>query len=128
MGEHRGIYNYTIGQRRGIGIPAGKPLYVIDLDVEKNAVIVGEKEEVLGRRFLVSEMSWVREVPRREPLWAEVKIRYTHPGAPASLTVRGEEVEVEFIQPQEAITPGQAAVVYRGEEVLGGGWIRERLD
>jgi tRNA-specific 2-thiouridylase len=126
LGRHKGIAFYTIGQRRGLRMAKGKPLYVIGLDRQKNAVIVGGEKEVYGDTFIVDSLNWVALRERTPSLTAQVKIRYNHPGSEAILSPKGEdEVEVKFDTPQKAITPGQAAVFYDGETVLGGGWIRE---
>ena len=126
LGRHKGIPFYTIGQRRGLRLAKGRPLYVIGIDREKNTIIVGEEEEVYGDTFLVESVNWIapREtIPFRQ---TQVKIRYNHPGSEAGLSPRGEgELEVKFKSPQKAITPGQAAVFYDGDIVLGGGWIKE---
>jgi len=128
LGKHKGIPFYTIGQRRGLRLAKGKPLYVIRIDGEKNVVVVGGEDEVYGDTFIVDSLNWI--VPREMVPFhdAQVKIRYNHPGSGASISPRGEdELEVMFKSPQKAITPGQAAVFYDGETVLGGGWIKEVL-
>jgi tRNA-specific 2-thiouridylase len=128
LGKHKGIPFYTIGQRRGLRLAKGKPLYVIRIDREKNVIVVGGEEEVYGEAFLVDSVNWIvpREMIRSQH--AQVKIRYNHPGSEASISPKGENrIEVKFKSPQKAITPGQAAVFYDGETVLGGGWIKEVL-
>jgi len=128
LGKHKGIAFYTIGQRRGLGLAKGRPLYVIGIDRQKNAIVVGGEEEVYGDRFIVDSINWI--VPRERALShkTQVKIRYNHPGSEAILLPKGEdELEVRFRSPQKAITPGQAAVFYDEEIVLGGGWIKEVL-
>ncbi len=128
LGKHKGIPFYTIGQRRGLRLAKGRPLYVIGIDREKNAIIVGGEEEVYGDTFIVDSVNWI--VPREmiPSHKTQVKIRYNHPGSEASISPEGEdELEVRFRSPQKAITPGQAAVFYDGETVLGGGWIKEVL-
>ena len=126
LGRHQGIAFYTIGQRRGLGLAKGKPLYVIGIDREKNALIVGEEEEVYGDTFTVDSVSWIRPQDVSTGLSTQVKIRYNHPGSEAILFPKEKgEVEVKFKSPQKAITPGQAAVFYDRETVLGGGWIKE---
>lgn len=129
LGEHKGIPFYTIGQRRGLRLAKGKPFYVIGIDRERNAITIGEEEEVYGVTFLVDSVNWI--VPqRRIPLHqAQVKIRYNHPGSAAWISPKREgEWEVKFESPQKAITPGQAAVFYDGDIVLGGGWIKEVIN
>jgi tRNA-uridine 2-sulfurtransferase len=131
LAEHRGIFNYTVGQRKGLGAATGEPLYVIALDRRNNRVVVGANDELLRRRCLVRKVNWIRPAKAREEFCASVKIRNKHVAAPArvkaiSAGARGDgewTAEVEFIEPQRAITPGQAAVFYDGDEVLGGGWI-----
>jgi len=126
LGKHKGIPFYTVGQRRGLRLAKGKPLYVIRIDREKNVIVVGREDEVYGDTFVVDSLNWT--VPREMVPFhhLRVKIRYNHPGSEASLSARGEdELEVKFNSPQKAITPGQAAVFYDGETVLGGGWIKE---
>ena len=126
LGKHKGIPFYTIGQRRGLRLAKGKPLYVIGIDREKNAIVVGKEAEVYRDTFFVDSINWI--VPREmiPSHQAQVKIRYNHPGSEASISPKGEDLlEVKFKSPQKAITPGQAAVFYDGETVLGGGWIRE---
>jgi tRNA-specific 2-thiouridylase len=126
LGRHKGIPFYTVGQRRGLRLTTGKPLYVIEIDREKNTIIVGGEEEVYGHTFMVDSINWIASKEMTSPFTAQVKIRYNHPGSEAMLFLKGEdEAEVRFKSPQKAITPGQAAVFYDGETVLGGGWIKE---
>jgi tRNA-specific 2-thiouridylase len=129
LGRHKGIPFYTIGQRRGLRLAKGKPLYVIRIDREKNAIVVGGEEEVRSDTFIVDSVNWIVP-PEMIPFHnAHVKIRYNHPGSEASISPRGEGgLEVKFKSPQKAITPGQAAVFYDGETVLGGGWIKEIIN
>jgi len=128
LGKHKGIPFYTIGQRRGLRLAKGRPLYVIGINREKNEIVVGGEEEVYRDTFLVDSVNWIiphEMIPSHQ---AQVKIRYNHPGSEASISPQGENgLEVKFKSPQKAITPGQAAVFYDGETVLGGGWIREVL-
>lgn len=129
LGEHRGLHYYTIGQRKGLGIATGEPLYVLRIDRAHNRVVVGRDAELLHRRFLVRDVNWIRPTAAGETIEARVKIRNKHVAAPAQVTAgEGAEARVEFIAPQRAITPGQAAVFYHGDEVLGGGWIAQVLD
>jgi tRNA-specific 2-thiouridylase len=126
LGRHKGIPFYTIGQRRGLRLAKGKPLYVIGIDRKRNALIVGEEKEVYGDTFIVNSIHWINCGKVMLPFSAQVKIRYNHSGSEALIFPREEgEVEVRFRYPQKAITPGQAAVFYDGEKVLGGGWIKE---
>jgi tRNA-specific 2-thiouridylase len=129
LGKHKGIPFYTVGQRRGLNLAKGKPLYVIGIDQEKNAIVVGEEKEVYGETFIVNSVNWILSPITAFPFSAKVKIRYNHPGAEALLSMKGrDELEVKFKSPQKAITPGQAAVFYDGETVLGGGWIKEVIN
>ncbi len=134
LGTHRGLVGYTIGQRRGLGIALGKPVYVTRLDVASNTVTVGPREELLGSELAAERVNWLVDAPPPEG-WHKVaiKIRYTHtpaagairvlPGEPGNGEDQGSRVQVRFDLPQVAITPGQAAVFYHGQIVLGGGWI-----
>jgi len=125
IGRHNGLHQFTIGQRRGLGLAAGRPLYVLALDAESNRVIVGEEASVFGDSCEVRDVNWVATEQISAPLRATVKIRNKHTSAPATIEATGEtSVRVRFDAPQRAITPGQAAVFYSGECVLGGGWIR----
>jgi tRNA-specific 2-thiouridylase len=127
VGEHLGIHRFTIGQRRGLGIPSSAAYYVVGLDPETNTVRVGYREDLRGRELLVSETNWISSTPPRAPLEALVRVRYRHREAPAFLEPSPQGVLVRFEQPQMAITPGQAAVFYRGDEVVGGGIIQQVL-
>ncbi len=128
LGRHKGIPFYTIGQRRGLRLSKGKPLYVTGIDKEKNALRVGGEEEVFRDTFIVDSIHWIKKQKMIPSLSAQVKIRYNHPGSEATLSQKGEDkIEVTFKSPQKAITPGQAAVFYEGDTVLGGGWIKEVL-
>ena len=125
LGTHRGLLGYTIGQREGLGIVVGKPMYVIAIDKPSNRLVVGEREDLLKRAFTVERVNWVSIAPPAEPLRASVKIRSRHEASAATMTPGAREtVRVEFDVPQPAITPGQAAVFYDGDVVLGGGWIQ----
>ena len=129
LGRHKGIPFYTIGQRRGLRLSKGKPLYVIGIDREKNAIVVGGEEEVYRDKFIVNSVNWIVPLEMAFSKNIKVKIRYNHPGSEANLSVReGEKLEVKFKSPQKAITPGQAAVFYDDETVLGGGWIKEVIN
>ena len=120
LGSHNGFWNFTIGQRRGLGIAHKSPLYVIEIKPEENEVVVGDFSATKKKRFIAKGVNWLSGKTEE----AEVKIRYSHKKAKASLKETGDgDIEVAFDQEQEAITPGQAAVFYDGEYVLGGGWI-----
>ncbi len=125
LGRHKGIGHYTIGQRRGLGIAAGVPIYVTRLNVLENQVVMGEADDLLSPGLTASKLNYLVEPPT-EPFRADVKIRYLHKAAPAAVTpIDGDRVRVDFDQLQRAITPGQAVVFYDGDVVLGGGWIEE---
>ena len=124
IGKHGGIHRFTVGQRRGIGIADEAPLYVLGLDAEKNRVIVGPQHELLSTDFTAAGVNWISFAEPVAPVRAEVRIRYRHTAAPATIVPVGDSrVRVTFDEPQRAITPGQATVFYRGDEVVGGGWI-----
>jgi len=124
IGHHQGLALYTVGQRKGLGIAAGRPLYVVRLDPERNAVIVAPDSAVWGSRCLVKQVNWIAFDQPTQKLRAKVKIRYLHTEQDATIHVTGPNTaRVGFDQPQRAITPGQAAVLYDGDIVLGGGTI-----
>jgi tRNA-specific 2-thiouridylase len=126
LGEHRGIINYTIGQRKRLGIAAAKPLYVVAIDSQSNTVVVGGREHIFNTEFMVSGVNWIAIPELSEPLTVRVKIRYLHPEAEAMVIPDAKDnVQVKFTEPQMAITPGQAAVFYEGDVVVGGGTIEE---
>jgi len=124
IGTHSGIHRYTIGQRRGIGIADARPLYVLGVEPTSNRVIVGYDDELLRAEFTAAGVNWIAIDNPTEPVRADVRVRYRHTAAPATITpLPNGRVRVKFDEPQRAITPGQATVFYRGDEVLGGGWI-----
>jgi tRNA-uridine 2-sulfurtransferase len=124
IGKHGGIHRYTVGQRRGIGIAAEQPLYVIGIDAPHNRVIVGESEELLQGEFTAAGVNWIAFDSPASTVRADVRVRYRHQPAAATITPASSgRVRVRFDDPQRAITPGQATVFYRGDEVVGGGWI-----
>jgi tRNA-uridine 2-sulfurtransferase len=126
IGEHTGIHRYTIGQRRGLGIAHEKPLYVVQIERAKNQIIAGEKEELDCLEFTAKGVNWVAFDEPSQPVRAEVKVRYRHDPAVATLyALENNRVRVVFDEPQRAITPGQATIFYDGEEVVGGGWIEK---
>lgn len=127
LGEHPGYHFYTVGQRKGLSSASGKqgPLYVIRVVPESNRVVVGDKSDLLARRFRAVRPNWLSIPPPDKPFSAGTKIRYTHPEAESLITPRADgALEVEFASPQEAPTPGQAAVFYRDDILLGGAWIK----
>ena len=124
LGHHDGIEFYTIGQRKGLGITTPKPVYVIELDVENNRVIVGDDSALDRDEFTVERCNWIPFDTPPETIEATVKIRYNHPGTAATVTPAGQGgAKVKLHAPQRAITPGQAAVFYQDDLVVGGGWI-----
>jgi tRNA-uridine 2-sulfurtransferase len=125
VGEHSGVHHFTVGQRRGLKISAREPLYVISTEPATKRVIIGSNDDLLRGSMRVHEMNWISIAPPSEPLRAEVKIRNRHAAAPATITPTSDSarIEVHFDQPQRAVTPGQGAVFYSGDLVLGGGWI-----
>jgi tRNA-specific 2-thiouridylase len=124
LGKHEGVHRFTIGQRRGIGVSSERPLYVLSIDAQRNQVVVGEEPELKQTSFTARGVNWIAFDSVTEPVRADVRIRYRHTEAPATITtIKDGWVRVEFNEAQRAITPGQATVFYRGNEVLGGGWI-----
>jgi tRNA-specific 2-thiouridylase len=124
VGRHRGIIHYTVGQRRGLGLTAAEPLYVLAIDGEANAVVVGPRRELERPALRTEPANWLRPAAPAPGTAARVKIRYNHRGAPARLfPLEAGGVEVVFDEPQAAIAPGQLAVFYEGDRVLGGGAI-----
>jgi tRNA-uridine 2-sulfurtransferase len=124
IGEHSGIHRYTIGQRRGLGIAGAQPLYVIGINAANNQVLVGHHEELLSDEFTAAGVNWIAFDDPTEPVRAEVRVRYRHTAASAAITpLQDNHACIKFVEPQRAITPGQATVFYRADEVLGGGWI-----
>lgn len=124
VGRHEGLHRYTVGQRRGLGMATGRPMYVVALDREKNRLVVGDDEELLQSVCDVRDVNWVSIARPHCPVEAMVKLRHRH--TPAQATVEptgGKTAHVTFREPQRAITPGQAAVFYSGDLVLGGGWL-----
>ena len=124
VGEHDGIELFTIGQRKGLPGGSAKPRYVVDLDAETKRVIVGDVEDLVCDEFEIDRTNWIAcELPD-EDVDATVKIRYSHPGTPATVTsLENHRARIRLHEPQRAITPGQAAVIYDGDVVIGGGWI-----
>ena len=124
LGRHDGVHHFTVGQRKGLGIAAGEPLYVVRLDAGRRLVEVGPRADLDRPGLSASRVNWVSGTPPADAFRAEVQIRSRHAAAPARVTaLEGDRMTVEFDVPQAAVTPGQAAVVFQGDEVLGGGWI-----
>ncbi len=124
LGTHGGTHRYTVGQRRGLGIAAKEPLYVISTNPMTQQVIVGRPDDLLRQEFTVRDVNWVSMAEPDVPVRAEVRIRNKHAPAPATVSaLPGGRATVRFDEAQRAVTPGQSAVFYGGELVLGGGWI-----
>jgi tRNA-specific 2-thiouridylase len=125
VGEHSGVHHFTVGQRRGLGVAAGEPLYVISTEPASKRVVIGRNDALLRGTMTVTNVNWISIASPLVPIRAEVKIRNKHQAAPATITPTADpsRVEVRFDEPQRAVTPGQGAVFYSGELVLGGGWI-----
>jgi tRNA-specific 2-thiouridylase len=122
LGQHEGIHHFTYGQRKGLGVATGIPLYVVRIDATTNTVWLGEEQHLYSRRLTMQNMNWLSEV--REGDEFTVKIRFQHKGARAQVkSFKNARLELEFTEPQRAITPGQAAVFYREKQLVGGGWI-----
>jgi tRNA-uridine 2-sulfurtransferase len=125
LGRHNGLHQYTVGQRKGLGISTAHPMYVVSLDRAQNRLVVGEDKELRSSTCEVRNVNWIPYVVPDGPVQASVRIRNRHEPAEAELTPIGAtDARVTFREAQRAITPGQAAVFYCGERVLGGGWIR----
>jgi tRNA-specific 2-thiouridylase len=127
IGKHPGIIYYTIGQRRRIGIASKEPLYVVKIDAEHNNIIVSSEKEVYQKKFIVDNLNFISVKEFTEPVKASVKIRYTHKPAPAQIIPDKNRAEVNFEEGQWAITPGQAAVFYDNDIVIGGGTIKNTV-
>jgi tRNA-specific 2-thiouridylase len=124
VGQHTGIHGFTVGQRKGLGISSPDPLYVLKIHPDSHKVEVGTDEQLLSTRLTANRLNWVSIPEPTQPIRVTIKIRHRHEPAPATLTVTGPDtVEATFDEPQRAITPGQSAVFYQGDEVAGGGWI-----
>ena len=124
MGRHAGIHNFTVGQRKGLGVASATPLYVINIDPASHRVTVGADAELATRRLHARQLNWISIAELRQPMRVKVKIRHRHEPAWATLEPGGaDEAIATFDEPQRAVTPGQAAVFYDGDEVVGGGWI-----
>lgn len=122
LGEHQGIHQFTYGQRKGLGLALGEPIYVVKIDPESNTVWLGEEKYLYASKLKVKRVNWLDQLREGEKL--RVKIRFQHQGALATVVSDAEAYLVQFEEPQRAITPGQAAVFYRGQQLLGGGWIQ----
>jgi len=123
VGHHEGIHSFTVGQRKGLGLSSPDPLYVLKIHPDSHAVEVGPDAALLSRTLIADRLNWVSIAEPTEPIRVNIKIRHRHEPAPATLRVIGDRIEATFDDPQRAITPGQSAVFYQGDEVAGGGWI-----
>ncbi|HXX71441.1 MAG TPA: tRNA 2-thiouridine(34) synthase MnmA [Candidatus Acidoferrum sp.] len=124
IGRHHGLQNFTVGQRKGLGFALGRPMYVVALDPKQNRVVVGEETELRSRSCEVRGVNWIAAAAPEGPVRARVRVRNRHDPAEAEVTpLDVTTARITFFEPQRAITPGQAAVFYLGELVLGGGWI-----
>lgn len=125
IGRHTGVHNYTVGQRKGLGFAAGKPVYVLSIDAEKNRIIVGEDDALRTSTFEIENVNWISIAKPTAPIRGKAKIRHKHDPAPATIeALPGNRARIIFETPQRAITPGQAAVFYQVDVVLAGGWIK----
>jgi tRNA-specific 2-thiouridylase len=123
LGQHAGIEFYTIGQRKNLGLNSSLPLYVLSINPSKKEIIVGPETALLDTSFEISNVNWISEFSPKKPFESLVKIRYKSKETPAIITPRKKGALIRFLEPQKAITPGQAAVFYMGDEILGGGLI-----
>ena len=128
LGHHEGVHNFTVGQRKGLGVATGSPLYVININGAEGKVTVGGNDDLLSRTLIARDLNWIAIDGLREPIRVTAKIRHRHEPAPAILeNAPNGEVRVTFDEPQRAITPGQAVVFYQDDLVVGGGWIAETV-
>ncbi|MFH0880775.1 MAG: tRNA 2-thiouridine(34) synthase MnmA [Lentisphaerota bacterium] len=128
LGEHEGYHRYTIGQREGLGVAAKTRLYVKEIRPSTNEVVAGPREEIFSSGCRVDEVAWMCGALPSQPVNCAVKLRYRHEGAPSTVSwLENQRACVMFDTPQFGVTPGQAAVFYQGDEVLGGGWISESI-
>jgi len=122
-GQHQGIYRYTIGQRRGLGLPDATPYYVVGIDASRNQVVIGKEEDLYRGEIVVREMRWTSGQAPILPQPFMVKIRYRHPATAALISQEAGGFRIQFTTPQRAVTPGQFVAIYQGDEVIGGGAI-----
>ncbi|MCI0632676.1 MAG: tRNA 2-thiouridine(34) synthase MnmA [Actinobacteria bacterium] len=127
LARHTGAASFTVGQRRGLGVSAPEPSYVLEIDAPTNRVVVGPGELLARRGLIADRVSWVSGEPSGGPFEGEVKIRYRGEDVPSVIEPLGDRIRVEFRSPQRAVAPGQSVVIYRGDELLGGGRILEPI-
>jgi len=124
LGFHKGIHHYTIGQRKGLGVAAGRPVYVTEIDAERNVVVVGDRSDAMRREMKIRDTVWISGQVRDSGVRACCQVRYNHNAAPCRVSPAGDNLHAIFFdEPQFAVTPGQLAVLYDGDEVIGAGWI-----
>jgi len=129
LGTHTGIIGYTIGQRKGLGIAVGKPVYVTHIDPGSNTLVVGDHEDLYQKSCLCSDPNWIMVEDLRTPMQVKARIRYQHHPASAEIVpLSRNKIRLDFEKPQRALTPGQLAVFYSEESVVGSAWIDEALD
>jgi tRNA-specific 2-thiouridylase len=125
IGRHTGVHNYTVGQRKGLGFAAGKPVYVLSIDTQNNRILVGEDDALRTTTFEIETVNWISVPEPTAPIQGQAKIRHKHDPAPATIeALPNNRARITFETPQRAITPGQAAVFYNDDTVLAGGWIK----
>lgn len=127
LGTHRGVHNYTVGQRKGLGVAAGERLYVLSVDGPTKTIIVGAPEALVSHGLRADRLRWIASEPPAAEFTAVARIRHRHRGIPVRVSVGGAQMQVHFDEPESAIAPGQAVVLYDGSRVLGGGWITQAL-
>lgn len=127
LGEHRGVHNYTIGQRKGLGVAAGERLYVLNVDGPSRTITVGGAAQLETHGLRADRLRWIAGEPPAAEFAAIARIRHRHRGVPVTVRVEGDTMQVQFIEPESAIAPGQAVVLYSGDQVLGGGRIIQAL-
>ncbi|HBR16676.1 MAG: tRNA 2-thiouridine(34) synthase MnmA [Deltaproteobacteria bacterium RIFCSPLOWO2_12_FULL_43_16] len=126
LGAHKGLYKYTIGQRKGLGVTRGEPLYVLKIDAKNNQLVVGPEDDLFSKGLIAKEAHWIGIPFPDSPLDVIARIRYRHKGIEAKVApLDDNRVEVRFERPEKSVTPGQAVVFYKGDEVIGGGWIEK---
>jgi tRNA-specific 2-thiouridylase len=123
VGHHHGLHRFTVGQRKGLGLSTGSPMYVLRLEPHAGRVVVGSRDELGGTELHASKVNWIAGAAPAAPRRVTARIRHRHADAPATLTASGTSAQLRFDDPQMAIAPGQAVVFYDGEDVVGGGWI-----